>query len=259
VHDLGLPHAITAPIGELPWGSAEASASGTTIRRIGQPPRFFLKSGPEDGANPPSLDAEKLAWLRAQGIPAAPVVAFAIADGIGHLLMAALSGRPAAALGSELGSGSVLDALAEAVAGLHARPVSSCPFPADAARKLAEARRRLDAGFVDLSGFDPSNRATTPASLFQRLAETVPVHEDLVVVHGDLTLDNIIVDQGRVTGLVDVGRLGVTDRHCDLALICRSLRKYAPPGADDAFLDRYGRRHVDPARMDWYLLLDEFF
>jgi kanamycin kinase/aminoglycoside 3'-phosphotransferase-2 len=69
-----------------------------------------------------------------------------------------------------------------------------------------------------------------------------------------------------VTGLIDVGRAGLADRHSDLALMTRSLSSPANPsyGSETAqrFLRRYaesGDVEVDTARLDFYRLLDEFF
>ena len=69
-------------------------------------------------------------------------------------------------------------------------------------------------------------------------------------------------DTCRVTGVIDVGRLGVADRWSDLALTTRSLEGDLNPqygaGAADRFLNRYGVPH-DPGKNDFYRLLDEFF
>lgn len=64
-----------------------------------------------------------------------------------------------------------------------------------------------------------------------------------------------------VTGIVDVGRLGVADRHLDLALLTGSLAStdlnptYGPELAD-WIADRTG---ADPWRIEYHRLLDEFF
>jgi aminoglycoside phosphotransferase len=67
---------------------------------------------------------------------------------------------------------------------------------------------------------------------------------------------------GRVTGLLDAGRLGVADRWTDLALMTRSFVDDRNPrygeGAADRFLTRYGIS-PDPRKSDFYRLLDEFF
>ncbi len=84
--------------------------------------------------------------------------------------------------------------------------------------------------------------------------------------HGDACRPNVLVDPAtyRVTGIIDVGRLGVADAHQDLALVTRSLE--APInrafGRDHAaaFLASHPRAdRVDPERIGFYRLLDEFF
>lgn len=62
--------------------------------------------------------------------------------------------------------------------------------------------------------------------------------------------------------MVDVGRLGLADRHLDLALASRSMadRDLNPsfgPAAAEVFLAAYGHP-ADPWRLDFYRLLDEF-
>lgn len=85
---------------------------------------------------------------------------------------------------------------------------------------------------------------------------------DLVVCHGDLCLPNIVLDPETldVAGFIDLGRLGVADRHADLALLLANARETWPDeerarDADAAFAEWYGLA-PDPGRLRFYLHLD---
>ncbi|MFD4676289.1 phosphotransferase [Lentzea sp. NPDC058450] len=99
---------------------------------------------------------------------------------------------------------------------LHALPVTSCPFDATIPVVLEQARRNVAAGLVDADDFDDDNLGVTPEELFERLVATAPAHEDLVVAHGDFCPPNVLLRPDGSTVLIDVARLGVSDRHRDL-------------------------------------------
>ncbi len=129
----------------------------------------------------------------------------------------------------------------------------------------------MEAGLVDEDDFDDVRRGRTATDLLtELLASTDEMARreagDLVVCHGDVCLPNVLVDPATylVTGIIDVGRLGVADTHQDLAPVTRSLEAPINPafGPDRAaaFLGNHQRAdRVDPERIGFYRLLDEFF
>ncbi|SIJ69539.1 Probable streptomycin phosphotransferase [Mycobacteroides abscessus subsp. abscessus] len=84
-----------------------------------------------------------------------------------------------------------------------------------------------------------------------------------MVCHGDLCLPNIVIAPGdfSVAGFIDLGRLGLADRHADLALLFANARETWPgdgwvaAAAHERFLNPYGAP-ADPERLAFYLRLD---
>ena len=77
--------------------------------------------------------------------------------------------------------------------------------------------------------------------------------DDLVVCHGDPSLPNFLIDGGELSGVLDLGRLRVADRHLDLAIAQRSVHRNLGPEAVFVFYEAYGS-DPDLVRLDHYLL-----
>jgi aminoglycoside phosphotransferase len=232
----GLPKEIARAIGDRPLGALVRSATGTTTCTVGGAlAEFYLKSGPMDGPNPLSEDIRRLDWLKERRADAPHLVAYGEEEGTGFLLMTALPGEPASAVAARTPERLPLRAIAQALRRFHDLPLP-CPFDAGPGGLLDRARRRLERGFVDPASFDPERLGMDPARLLQRLTATLPGETRGAVVHGDATLDNVIIVGDAVSGFVDVGRLGVGDRHNDLAIMERSLRHRVSAAAAEAFL-----------------------
>ena len=73
--------------------------------------------------------------------------------------------------------------------------------------------------------------------LLEQAARLAPADGDEVLVHGDLHIRHVLVEQGLLTGVVDWGDLCRADRSLDLVLVWMLL---APAGRE-RFLEEYGR------------------
>ncbi|QNP74347.1 aminoglycoside 3'-phosphotransferase [Streptomyces roseirectus] len=222
------------------WTPVTEGESGADVFRLtGAGPTLYAKTGPEVPE-----ETERLRWLTGTGIPVPAIVA----SDERWLVTEAVEGVPA---------DDAPEALADLARALHALPAATCPFDRRLDTTTDEARRRVRDGLVRLDDLEEEYTGWSGERLLAELERTRPVVEDLVVCHGDLCPDNVLVDPrtGRVSGVIDVGRLGVADRHADLALVLRELTG----GRGWRFLEAYGAGRVDEERLAYYVLLDEFF
>ncbi len=152
--------------------------------------------------------------------------------------------------------GAGIEALREAIGRLHALDPATCGYESTLAVTVARASRAVAEGTVDGDDLDAERAGRSPQSLLEELlagrerAESAQEHH-LVVCHGDATTDNVLVEAGTgaLVGIVDVGRLGVADRHRDLALAQRD-------GLD--LSARAWTADADQWLLHYYRLLDEF-
>jgi aminoglycoside phosphotransferase len=144
---------------------------------------------------------------------------------------------------------------------IHALPIDACPFDERLDVKLATARRAIESGQVRTDLFDEEYAGRMPGSLYEELLSGRPKDEDLVFTHGDYCAPNVLVEPVtlEMTGFVDVGRAGVSDRYQDLALAARSTAFNFGPEWVQPFLHAYGIAQPDEAKMAFYRLLDEFY
>ncbi|HEY5933007.1 MAG TPA: aminoglycoside 3'-phosphotransferase [Kofleriaceae bacterium] len=135
-----------------------------------------------------------------------------------------------------------------------ALPVAACPFTWSVEERLADIRRRSALGTIRPERWYIDHQHLELDDVFAILAEP-PAIDQLVVCHGDTCAPNTIVgDDGRCTGHVDLGALGVADRWADLAIATWSTKWNYGPGWEDAVLEAYGIA-PDPERTRYYRLI----
>ena len=148
--------------------------------------------------------------------------------------------------------------LAMGLAALHALPPEGCPFDESLAIRLARANRAISAGEMDPGEFPAHNLGIAPEVLLQRLIADEP-GEDIVVVHGDATLSNMMIDKNGNLGFVDCGNAGRGDRYVDLAVLAADIEDDRGAEAAAQFVKAYGVHAWDPAKARYYTDLYELF
>ena len=146
-----------------------------------------------------------------------------------------------------------MTAIGRGLRALHdALPVADCPFGWTAELRVAEAHHRRP--ILDPAAWHAVHRGLTVAKALQRI-DRIPPDDRVVVCHGDSCAPNTLLDEdGRWSGHVDLGALGVGDRWADLAVATWSTEWNYGQGWERTLLDAYGVA-PDEARTAYYRLL----
>jgi aminoglycoside phosphotransferase len=216
--------------------------------------RRFAKWAPAGSGADLRAEAARLCW--AAQFAAVPRVLGEGGDATGSwLLTSAVPGQMAIADRWTAEPQTAVAAIGEGLRALHdALPVQSCPFSWNASQRLAGARRRAAQGLLNPADWHPEHQhLSVPGAL--AMASEVPPVDELVVCHGDSCAPNtLLTGDGRCSGHVDLGALGVADRWADLAVATWSATWNYGPGWELYLLSAYGVR-PDPDRTRYYRLL----
>jgi aminoglycoside phosphotransferase len=273
----GLPDAVAAAVDGASWSSVRGGLSDARVDVLRWPDgrHAFLKSGagpasdPEAPAGRLSVEHDRLLGF-AGALPVPEVLAWSPgtdapgATGAAHLLTTPVPGTPATDPDNHQDPDALILALAAGLRRVHDLPVAGIGGPRGVDPRVERARARVQRGLVDRRDFEPAYARFTPERLVELLEDARPSGpEDLVVVHGDPSLANLLLGPSEggelaILGYVDVDRAGVADRYLDLAIIARSLASNLSPEALGPFFHAYGIEAPDLLKVDFYVLLDEF-
>lgn len=218
---------------------------------------LFVKAEPLRPLSELPGEIERLRWLSSQSELGPTVEAEVHEAGRIWVLMSEIPGRDLAS-SPDLAPHQIVEIAADALRQLHSLDIAACPFDQRLATKLAQVEANVAAGLVDEEDMDDERLGRNAVSVLEEALASRPSTEDLVVAHGDASMPNLMAADGRFTGFIDCGRLGVADRHQDLAIASWSIESNFGASFVGPFLARYGGE-VDPARLHYYRLLDELF
>lgn len=141
----------------------------------------------------------------------------------------------------------LVDIMAEQLVRLHALPTAGCPEPNHTAKYLARAENGWHARQANPSFFTDMFGKATLDDIHRFIAEHSGLLQTDTLLHGDYCLPNIILDDWRFSGFIDLDSAGVGDRHVDLFWALWTLRFNLHTDAwDNRFLDVYGRAGINP-------------
>ncbi|MCL1787291.1 MAG: aminoglycoside 3'-phosphotransferase [Defluviitaleaceae bacterium] len=138
------------------------------------------------------------------------------------------------------------DTLAQQMALLHATDFTDCPVPDHTTAYLASAKRNYVNDTYDKSHFPDSHGYQTPAEAWAAVEAGSHRLGRETLLHGDFCLPNIMLDNWKFSGFIDLDGGGVGDRHVDIFWALWSLWYNLKTDAyRDRFIDAYGRGRVD--------------
>jgi aminoglycoside phosphotransferase len=216
--------------------------------------RLFIKWAPHQSGLDHAAEAARLEWAGA--FARVPQVLGRGCDDEGSWMMTApVPGRSAVSERWRRDPGMAVKAIGEGLRALHETlPVDSCPFSWSAPSRVDDARRRAGLRALDPGVWHRDHSHLSVEQALQLVADPPPI-DRLVVCHGDACAPNTLIDdEGRWSGHVDLGALGVADRWADLAIATWSTEWNFGPGWEDPLLDAYGA-DPDRERTHYYRLL----
>jgi aminoglycoside 3'-phosphotransferase II len=251
-----LPDAWRAELGAVAAQPITDGMSGADVFRMRTEPARFLKFAEGRAALGLRQEIVRTVWLADHGIGVAPVLRTHDGGRAVAMQTLALPGVPADRC--DWPQARLLAALGRALAQLHALPAADCPFDESLAVRLERARHAIEQGDVDAAHFASRNRSVTPPDLLARLVANRPV-EDFVIVHGDLTLSNMVVSPDGAIGFIDCGHSGRADRYLDLGVLAAEIGDHFGPRSLTAFTRAYGLQRWNGRKAAYYSDLYELF
>jgi aminoglycoside 3'-phosphotransferase-2 len=232
---------------------------GAAVFRVSDPAGGcrYLKLACEPDAEPLRREIARTGWLSQRHVRVPEFLMKVSTEKVTAVLMTAVPGRHLSSGAGDLPA--ALHTIGHGLARLHAVPVADCPFDEMPRTRLQRAREDIDRNLIDAGAFDDRNAGITPAMLYGQLADAVPACEDIVVVHGDATLANMLIGPDGELGFIDCGHAGRSDRYLDLAVVETELRACFGHDAAQGFIAAYGIRQWDERKATFFRDLYELF
>lgn len=255
--DEKLPKTLVEIIGNADFHKNTVGHSGSGVYQIlgGNFDHAYLKI-----SSAKSLQMEKLIleWLENK-LPVPKVYYYETIAETDYIVMSEIPGFHLASRTMLSNPDTLVRLYADGLKMIHSLPIEQCPFDQRVEVKIAEAKARMNAELVNTDHFEEEYQGYSPEELLLLLEHTKPCEEDLVFTHGDYCLPNILCQDEEISGFIDMGSAGISDRYQDIALAVRSLKHNGLADWIEKFLTRYGVRELDEKKLKFYILLDEFF
>lgn len=240
--------------GDEPRLAWENEVGGLTYEVGAGDGRRFVKWAPGGSGIDLTAEAARMRWARPFH-PVPEVLDTGSVPGGTWLVTAALPGVRASDRRWRAEPATAVTAIGEGLRAMHdTLPVAGCPFSWSAEVRVLDARAQIAAGRMRVELWHSCHQALGVVRALE-LAADIPPDDQRVVCHGDACAPNTLLGtDGRWSGHVDLGLLGVADRWADIAIAAWSIEWNYGPGWERLLLDAYGIA-PDPDRARYYRLL----
>ena len=146
--------------------------------------------------------------------------------------------------------GKLCDLWAELLRSLHETDPSGCPVRDRIDTYKAAVKEGFGGEFYEPDLFSGLWEFGSAEEAIDVAREGLEALRPEALIHGDYCFPNVILDNWRFSGYIDMGNGGVGDRHIDLLWGIWTLKynlgtvKYT-----DRFMDAYGREAIDPEKL----------
>ena len=257
--DFDFPEELTKITAEYAWEDNTCGYSGTYVfKLIKHQETLFLKiNKPKSEFN---LEKEKiiLEWLKNK-LPVPDVIYFDIKNDIEFLLLSTITGQNSHTMKTKEEREVSIDILAKALKEIHQIGIKDCPLDNNPDDLLEIAKKKTETWILDSNQFDERWKDKTPKELYREILKIKPEEYDLVFSHGDYCLPNILIEDKKLSGLIDWPYGGINDRYCDFAAVAWSISYNYGEEWVPLFFEKYGIKNVDWEKIKFFQMLNEFF
>lgn len=203
---------------------------------------YFLKSAPKDALQ---TEAEMTRYFHRKGLSAEMLAH--ISEERDWMLTAQVPGEDCTHADYLADPKRLCDTTATLLRELHEHSFVDCPIPDRNAGYLETARRNHAKGVFDASLFPENWGYSSAKEAWDVVQKNAHLLKADTLLHGDYCLPNVMLENWRFSGFIDVGNGGIGDRHVDLFwgawTLFFNLKTEKFTGR---FLDAYGRDKIEP-------------
>ncbi len=217
--------------------------------------RFFLKSA---AAGTLKTEADMTRYFHSKGL-GAEVMGY-LSSEKDWLLTRAVPGEDCTFANYWDDPKRLCDTTASLLRQLHEESTEGCPVTDRCGAYLANARHGYETGYCEMDLFPEQDWSFSSAEeAWKLIIGNGKYLTNDTLLHGDYCLPNIMLDDWKFTGFIDVGRGGVGDRHIDIFWGVWTLYFNLKTNAyDNRFLDVYGRDKIEPEMLRTVAALEMF-
>lgn len=204
---------------------------------------YFLKCAP---AGTLALEAQMTAYFHTLGLSCEVLSYLPDRDGKDWLLTRRISGEDCTHANYLAEPRRLAILLGERLRALHALAHTDCPVQDRMTSYFALAKENYRKGAHDASFFTADYGEMDTDAIYGIVQKNRAYLCNDTLLHGDYCLPNLLLEDWRFSGFIDLGNGGVGDRHVDLYWGAWTLRfNLGTDAYRDTFFDAYGRDRIE--------------